>query len=47
MGWMTYQCDATQKKMSKRTAKKCPCYVPEKWKYDDFVEETENECESH
>lgn len=42
-GWMSYKCDATQKKMSKRTAKKCPCYVPEKWKYDDFAEEMEKE----
>ena len=36
-------CWATGKTMSKRTAKKCPCYVPEKWKYDDFVKEMEKE----
>lgn len=28
------KCVATEKKISKRTAKKCPCYEPEKWKLD-------------
>jgi hypothetical protein len=25
--------------MSKRTAKKCPCYIPEKWYLDKEVDE--------
>lgn len=25
------RCIATDKRMSKRTAKKCPCFVPKKW----------------
>jgi hypothetical protein len=28
------KCSATNKRMSKRTAKKCPCYCPEEWKYE-------------
>lgn len=28
------RCIATNKRISKRTAKKCPCYVPEEWKYE-------------
>ena len=28
------RCDATNKVMSKRTAKKCPCYVPKSWAYE-------------
>lgn len=28
-------CSATDQKMSKRTAKKCPCYEPDKWYLDD------------
>ena len=31
-------CSATQKKMSKRTAKKCPCYTPKKWYLDKEVD---------
>lgn len=27
-------CAATEQKMSKRTAKKCPCYEPDKWYLD-------------
>jgi hypothetical protein len=27
-------CDATRKRVSTKTAKKCPCYVPEKWHYE-------------
>lgn len=27
-------CDATLKRMSKGTAKKCPCYVPAEWRYE-------------
>lgn len=27
-------CSATNKRTSKKTAKKCPCYVPEKWDYE-------------
>ena len=27
-------CCATNKRMSKKTAKKCPCYVPKKWDYE-------------
>ena len=27
-------CQATGKRMSKRTAKKCPCYIPETWRFD-------------
>lgn len=30
-GYALKYCPATKKKMSKRTAKKCPCYTPEKW----------------
>lgn len=26
-------CIATAKRMSKRRAKRCPCYVAEEWKY--------------
>lgn len=29
-----HRCSAINKIMTKRTAKKCPCYVPEKWKFD-------------
>lgn len=28
------RCLATNKPMSKITAKYCPCYVPEEWKYE-------------
>ena len=28
------KCDATHKVMSKRTAKKCPCYIPKVWVYE-------------
>ena len=33
-------CNATNKSIifNKRTAKKCPCYVPEKWKYENVDE---------
>lgn len=31
-------CSATRKRMSKRTAKKCPCYVPSVW-YDPEITE--------
>lgn len=27
-------CYALNKRMSKRTAKKCPCYVPEEWLWE-------------
>lgn len=27
-------CFATNKKKSKSRAKKCPCYVPEEWKWE-------------
>lgn len=27
-------CLATNKRMGKTTAKKCPCYIPETWKYE-------------
>ena len=27
-------CVATNKRMSKRRAKKCPCYVPQEWRYE-------------
>lgn len=30
-----YECSATRKRMTRRTAKKCPCYVPEKWRFDE------------
>ena len=33
-----YECSATRKRMTKRTAKKCPCYVPEKWLLDEKEE---------
>lgn len=29
-----YTCSATGQKLSKRTAKKCPCYEAETWRYD-------------
>ena len=29
-------CQATNKKMSKRQAKKCPCYEAEKWNFDNI-----------
>ena len=29
-----YACSATMKRMTKGTAKKCPCYVPAKWRFD-------------
>ena len=32
------ECSATRKRMTKRTAKKCPCYVPEKWLLDEKEE---------
>lgn len=32
-------CRATGKTMRKRTARKCPCYVPHKWESDKFAEE--------
>ena len=28
------RCIATNKKMSEKTTKKCPCYIPEKWKFE-------------
>ena len=28
------KCIATNKRMSKTTAKHCPCYVPEPWKHN-------------
>lgn len=28
------RCNATNKVMSKRTAKKCPCYRPQVWIFD-------------
>ena len=28
------RCVATDQMMSKRAAKRCPCYVPEEWKYE-------------
>ena len=31
-------CLATNKKISKRQAKKCPCYKAQPWKYDEPVE---------
>ena len=36
------RCLATNKIMSTQTAKKCPCYVPEKWKYNEGSEVNEN-----
>ena len=27
-------CLATDKIMGKSTAKRCPCYIPEEWKYE-------------
>ena len=27
-------CGATHKRIGKRTAKKCPCYVPRRWKFE-------------
>lgn len=30
-----YKCSATKQVMRKRTAKKCPCYVAEKWRFDE------------
>lgn len=27
-------CLATNERMSRKRAKKCPCYVPEKWSYE-------------
>lgn len=27
-------CQATNKRMRKRTAKKCPCYAPEEWAFE-------------
>lgn len=27
-------CLATNKKISKRRAKKCPCYIPAEWNFD-------------
>lgn len=32
--WPFERCAATNQKMSKRVAKRCPCYVPEKWLYE-------------
>lgn len=32
-----YNCPATRKRMSKRRAKKCPCYTPRRW-YSDKEE---------
>ena len=32
-------CSATEKRKSKRTAKRCPCYIPEKWYLDKEVDE--------
>lgn len=29
-----YECSATGKRITKRTAKKCPCYIPIIWKYE-------------
>jgi hypothetical protein len=37
--WGMDRCSATDKRMSKRTAKKCPCYIPEKW----YLDTNENE----
>lgn len=28
------KCDATGKRVSNRTAKKCPCYVARRWAFD-------------
>lgn len=37
-----FNCIALNKRMSKRTAKKCPCYVPTKWKYEDITDNRKN-----
>lgn len=29
-----YMCKATEKRMSKRTAQKCPCYVASEWGFE-------------
>lgn len=29
-------CVAVNKRMNKRRAKKCPCYIPEEWKYGNM-----------
>ena len=33
------RCEAIGKKMSERTAKKCPCYIPRKWEWDEIAKE--------
>lgn len=38
-GFSDFICYATQKKLSKRTAKKCPCYTPVKWHGDKETED--------
>ena len=34
MSGESYKCSATDKRISKRTAKKCPCYIPRIWQYE-------------
>lgn len=34
-------CFAVRKPMKKRTAEKCPCYIPTEWKFDKKRSDTE------